>query len=90
MAQPSLHPRDPLGLGLEGPLGMSVPPLPPRPPLPGRWLSPCAVAEPEGNQRLGLDLQLTTSFSSQDLLADSSNPAQLGAVRGVGAVRQTE
>lgn len=36
------------------------------------------------------DSCLTASFPSQDLLANPSNPAQLGIVRGVGAVWQTE
>lgn len=60
-------------------------------PLPGRW--GCLLGlwhSLEGIQDFGPDLQLIASFSSQDLLADSSNPAQFGTVRGVGAVRQTE
>lgn len=52
-------------------------------PSPGRW-------GPFSGSGLGLGLQLTACVSSQDFLADSSNAAQFGAVRGVGAVRQTE
>lgn len=61
------------------------------PPLPGRWDCLFGLRHRlEGIQDFGPDLQLIASFSSQDLLADSSNPTQFGTVRGVGAIRQTE
>lgn len=63
-------------------------PILPAPRLVG--LSPWVVHSLKEIQDFDPDLQLIASFSSQDLLADSSNPAQFGTVRGVGAVRQTE
>lgn len=55
-------------------------------PSPGGWDSFGFVLSLEEIR----DSCLTASFPSQDLLADPSNPAQLGFVRGVGAVWQTE